>query len=222
MIFQRLFIKWPLTFFLNHRKNLIRVDEVLDAMRKFGKVSDEEKLQRIADVLDEDHDGAIRVQDVLKVSSRHIKVTVHKCFNNCYWQGCQLWMRVRREICEARPLAAYICRASPKKADERGGGRLSLFFFLKNFGSHFHRSRHIVGVPFVHHKPLTSKKKIVWDISIRYAWEREIQVKWGEMRESHAQCVRVGSPGYWYQFFEGCKCQFIHYTYHKLLKMHDG
>ena len=26
--------------------------------------------------------------------------------------------------------------------------------------------------------------------------EREIQVKWGEMRESHAQCVRVGSHAY--------------------------
>ncbi|XP_071505477.1 mitochondrial proton/calcium exchanger protein-like [Diadema antillarum] len=49
------------------KKNMIRVEELLDAMRKFGKVSDEEKLERIADVLDEDHDGAIQLQDVLKV-----------------------------------------------------------------------------------------------------------------------------------------------------------
>ena len=76
-IFQGLFVSWPLTFCLDHRKNLIRVDEVLDAMRKFGKVSDEEKLQRIADVLDEDHDGAIRVQDVLKVSSIHISKSMY-------------------------------------------------------------------------------------------------------------------------------------------------
>ena len=41
---------------------------------------------------------------------------------------------------------------------------------------------------FLHHKPLTSKKQkklFPWDISI-YAWEREIQVKWGEMRGSYA------------------------------------
>ncbi|XP_041477117.1 mitochondrial proton/calcium exchanger protein-like isoform X1 [Lytechinus variegatus] len=49
------------------KKNLIRVDELIDAMRKFGKVSDEDKLQRIAEVLDEDHDGAIQVQEVLRV-----------------------------------------------------------------------------------------------------------------------------------------------------------
>lgn len=49
------------------KKNLISVNELIDAMRKFGKVSDEDKLQRIADVLDEDHDGAIQVQEVLRV-----------------------------------------------------------------------------------------------------------------------------------------------------------
>ena len=121
-------------------------------------------------------------------------------YNTVCHQGCQLWMRVRREICEARLLAAYKFCASPKKADERGGGGeggLRHFFFLpQKFWQPFSHSRHIVGVPFVHHKPLTSKKKkknCVRYFHI-YAWEREIQVKWGEVRESHAQCVRVGSP----------------------------
>ena len=87
-----------------------------------------------------------------------------------------------------------------------GGGLRHFFFWPQKFWQPFSHtcSRHIVGVPFVHHKPLTSKKKkIAWDISI-YAWEREIQVKWGEMRESHAQCMRVGSPAKVTKFHYQC------------------
>ena len=89
-----------------------------------------------------------------------------------------------------------------QKADEVGGGvgggwgdSDTFCFRPQNFCLDF--CRHI-GVPFVHHKPLTSnnnnnnkklRKKMWWDISISVvrAWEC------GEMRETHAQCVRVGS-----------------------------
>ena len=102
--------------------------------------------------------------------SAYYPVCIHFRILSAITQGCQLWMRVRREIiCEARPLAAYKCRASPKNADEQGGGgggggggvgELRHFFFLpQKFWQPFSHSRHIVGVPFVHHKPLTSNNK---------------------------------------------------------------
>ena len=90
------------------------------------------------------------------------------------WQGCQLWMRVRREIWEARPLAAYRSRASPKKADERGGGGGGdsvTFLGPQNFWQPFSHCRHIVGVPFVHHKPLTSNTKTKWREILAYMRE---------------------------------------------------
>ena len=78
-------------------------------------------------------------------------------------QGCQHWMRVRREICEGRPLPAYKVAQVQKKADERGGNSDTFFSDLKIFASILQAPtskflprfcRHIVGVPFVHRKPL--------------------------------------------------------------------
>ncbi|XP_038045476.1 mitochondrial proton/calcium exchanger protein-like isoform X2 [Patiria miniata] len=49
------------------KKSILRVEELVNAMQKFGKVSDEMKLQRICEVLDEDKDGVINIQDAMKV-----------------------------------------------------------------------------------------------------------------------------------------------------------
>ena len=98
-------------------------------------------------------------------------------------QGCQLWMRVRREICEARPLAAYKCRASPKKADGGGGGGgggLSHFFFLpQKFWQPFSHSRHIV-----HHKPLTSthKKKLCEIFPYNFFMRESVRFRWNGVK----------------------------------------
>lgn len=48
----------------------MKIDELLGAIRKIQKIPDEAKLEKIAGVLgkiDEDHDGSIRVDTVLKV-----------------------------------------------------------------------------------------------------------------------------------------------------------
>ena len=57
-------------------------------------------------------------------------------------QGCQLWMRVRREICEARPLAAYKCRASPKTSDKQATTTTIFFssFSVRYFHIYMHES----------------------------------------------------------------------------------
>ena len=86
-----------------------------------------------------------------------------------------------------RPLPAYKVAQVPKKLMSGGGGGLWHFFFpTSKFLPQF--CRHIVGVPFVHHKPLTSKKiipiikknnkkkKIAREILISL-WERENVVK---------------------------------------------
>ncbi|XP_022097752.1 mitochondrial proton/calcium exchanger protein-like isoform X2 [Acanthaster planci] len=49
------------------KKSILRVEELVNAMQKFGKVSDEMKLKRIVEVLDEDKDGVINIQDAMKV-----------------------------------------------------------------------------------------------------------------------------------------------------------
>ncbi|KAI5706508.1 hypothetical protein M8J75_008806 [Diaphorina citri] len=49
---------------------LVKIDELINTLRKIQQVPDTSKLQRIAEVLDKmdaDHDGAIRVEAVLKV-----------------------------------------------------------------------------------------------------------------------------------------------------------
>lgn len=49
----------------------MKIDELLGAIRKIQKIPDEAKVSKIADVLskiDEDQDGAIRIDAVLKVS----------------------------------------------------------------------------------------------------------------------------------------------------------
>ena len=52
--------------------------ELAEAIRKTRKTSDEQKIQRICEVLDDDHDGAVKVDDVLKVLDIHIDfVLVH-------------------------------------------------------------------------------------------------------------------------------------------------
>ncbi len=37
-------------------------------MKRIQKISDETKLQRIIECLDEDHDGAVDIEDALKVN----------------------------------------------------------------------------------------------------------------------------------------------------------
>ena len=94
----------------------------------------------------------------------------------------------------ARPVRSQPINVAqvPKRLMSGGGDSVTFFFWPQQFWHPFSHSRHIVGVP-SYISNLWQAKKKTWDISI-YAWEREIQVKWGEMRESHAQCVRVGSP----------------------------
>ncbi|XP_077992404.1 mitochondrial proton/calcium exchanger protein-like [Glandiceps talaboti] len=48
------------------QEGIIRVDELVEAMKKLESVPDDAKIRRIADVLDEDHDGIIRLEDVVK------------------------------------------------------------------------------------------------------------------------------------------------------------
>lgn len=53
------------------RSQLIATEELIDAIRRFQKVSDPARLERIADVienLDKDRDGQVHVEDVLKAS----------------------------------------------------------------------------------------------------------------------------------------------------------
>ena len=49
------------------RANLIDINELLLAMKRLQKISDDTKIQRIVQVLDEDKDGAIVLDDALKV-----------------------------------------------------------------------------------------------------------------------------------------------------------
>lgn len=54
------------------RDDIISVNELVLAIRRIQKVSDDTRLQRIAEILekmDVDHDGAVEVDHVLKVSS---------------------------------------------------------------------------------------------------------------------------------------------------------
>lgn len=54
-------------------EELLRIDELLSAIRKLQKIPDEGKLEKLAEVLgeiDEDHDGSIRIDTVLKVSAQ--------------------------------------------------------------------------------------------------------------------------------------------------------
>lgn len=48
----------------------MKIDELIGAIRKIQKIPDETKVKKIAEVLneiDEDHDGSIRIDTVLKV-----------------------------------------------------------------------------------------------------------------------------------------------------------
>lgn len=54
-----------------HYSELIKIDELIGAVRKLQNIPDEYKLQQISEVLDkidDDHDGSIRLDTVLKVS----------------------------------------------------------------------------------------------------------------------------------------------------------
>ncbi|XP_023218269.1 mitochondrial proton/calcium exchanger protein-like [Centruroides sculpturatus] len=64
------------------RDNIISINELVLAIRRIQKISDDTRLQRIADVLekmDEDHDGAVEIENVLKVieliGKENVKVT---------------------------------------------------------------------------------------------------------------------------------------------------
>ena len=64
-----MFLYVAVFFSISIRKSILRVEELVSAMRKFGKVSDELKLKRIVEVLDEDKDGVINIEDAIKVLS---------------------------------------------------------------------------------------------------------------------------------------------------------
>ncbi|KAJ8026234.1 Mitochondrial proton/calcium exchanger protein [Holothuria leucospilota] len=49
------------------KKSIIRVEELVEAMKKLDKVADAEKFQRIFDAFDEDKDGVIESSEVLNV-----------------------------------------------------------------------------------------------------------------------------------------------------------
>ena len=53
-----------------YRENLITNDELVAIMKNLQAVSDETRAQRIADVLDDDHDGVIDINDALKVMEK--------------------------------------------------------------------------------------------------------------------------------------------------------
>jgi len=51
-------------------EELIKIDELVAAIKQIQNVPDEHRLKRIAEILgkiDDDHDGAIKIEDVLKV-----------------------------------------------------------------------------------------------------------------------------------------------------------
>lgn len=53
---------------------LINIDELIGSVRKLQKIPDENKLQKISEVLskiDGDHDGSIKLDTVLKVNNMH-------------------------------------------------------------------------------------------------------------------------------------------------------
>jgi LETM1 and EF-hand domain-containing protein 1 len=54
----------PATF--NQQEDTVTVQELAEAIRKTRKTSDEQKIQRICEVLDDDQDGAVKVDDLLK------------------------------------------------------------------------------------------------------------------------------------------------------------
>lgn len=62
----------PVFYSLSHlflcRKTIIRVEELVEAMKKLDKVEDADKFQRIFDAFDEDKDGVIETSEVLNVS----------------------------------------------------------------------------------------------------------------------------------------------------------
>lgn len=51
-------------------EELVKIDELISAIKKMQSVPDQHRLQRIAEILakiDDDRDGAIKIEDVLKV-----------------------------------------------------------------------------------------------------------------------------------------------------------
>jgi Ca2+-binding EF-hand superfamily protein len=56
-----------LVCWLECREDTVTVQELAEAIRKTRKTSDEQKIQRICEVLDDDQDGAVKVDDLLKV-----------------------------------------------------------------------------------------------------------------------------------------------------------
>lgn len=54
-------------------EELVKIDELVAAIKQIQSVPDEHRLKRIAEILgkiDDDHDGAIKIEDVLKVYTR--------------------------------------------------------------------------------------------------------------------------------------------------------
>lgn len=56
-----------ISFLLFCRDDVISINELVLAMKRLQKVPDDTRLQKIAEVLDEDSDGQIQVSHVLRV-----------------------------------------------------------------------------------------------------------------------------------------------------------
>ncbi|XP_064631458.1 mitochondrial proton/calcium exchanger protein-like [Lineus longissimus] len=67
------------------KSNVISINELVLSMRRIQKISDEDRFQKVCEVLDEDKDGIINVEDVLRVieelGAENIKLT-NKQVNN--------------------------------------------------------------------------------------------------------------------------------------------
>ena len=55
------------SLFLYNRKNLVSINDVLLSLKRFQKVPDDVRMQKVLEVLDTDKDGLIDINHVLKV-----------------------------------------------------------------------------------------------------------------------------------------------------------
>lgn len=63
------------SLFYTFRENLISIDELISVMRQIQNIP-EDKLQRIAEALDDNKDGKIDIDDVIKVRTMLVPVPV--------------------------------------------------------------------------------------------------------------------------------------------------
>lgn len=78
---------------IDFRNNLVTVTELLESVQKLQNVSDSSKFELIAKVLDEDHDGVLDKDDVIKVI---LSIYVQRCSSR------------RRSSCDISHMGAVI------------------------------------------------------------------------------------------------------------------